>query len=397
MPPREGKDLMLAGIDGAPLLTRKTGIGVYTDRLLSGMIAADPNLDVRLYLPLPMRQALHRQEKEKMLAELRQKLPERVTCVPNSFPPKARRWLWRGTDLFPVDEILGGVDLYHATNLVMPPLKRAKGVLTVYDLTFMLFPEYHVKGMQAFASDMRKFVGRADRIIAISEHTKRDIVELLDVPAEKIRVTLLAADEKFRVLDKDAAQHEVLAKYGIDREYILYTGTLEPRKNVPALVRAFHMLKREAKIPHRLVLAGKKGWLYDRIFAEVRELGLEDEVIFTGYVPDDDLPYLYNGADLFAYPSIYEGFGIPPLEAMACGCPVVASNSSSLPEVVGDAGVMVDPHDEAALAEAMGKVLADSALAASLREKGLDRSRLFSWERCARETLEVYCALIEKG
>ena len=159
---------------------------------------------------------------------------------------------------------------------------------------------------------------------------------------------------------------------------------------MPALVRAFCQLKQETGIPHRLVLAGKKGWIFESIYTEVEQLGLQDEVIFTGYVPDEDLPYLYNGASLFAYPSFYEGFGLPPLEAMACGCPVVTSNTSSLPEVVGDAGLMVDPLRSDELAGAMARVLEDSDLAAAMRTKGLARAATFSWERCARETLSIY-------
>ena len=216
-------------------------------------------------------------------------------------------------------------------------------------------------------------------------------MEYLGIPEERIRVTLLAADEQYRVIHGVDAIKAVVGSYGIDREYILYTGTLEPRKNIVSLIRAFDAIKKESGIPHRLVIAGKKGWLFDDIFSAVEELGLVDEVIFTGYVPGEDLPYLYNGASLFAYPSKYEGFGLPPLEAMACGCPVVSSNSSSLPEVVGDAGLMVAPEQTNDLArEAMLKVLSDSSLRDSMRCRGLERAAMFSWKRCARETLDVY-------
>jgi len=262
--------------------------------------------------------------------------------------------------------------------------------MTIYDLTFMLLPGFHTRETQSFSKAIRRYVERSDCIIAISEQTKRDIVEHLGIPADRIRVTLLAADERYRVIDDRGVIEPVLTKYGIASEYILYAGTLEPRKNVPALVRAFHALKRERHIPHRLVLAGKKGWLYDEIFAEVSTLGLDADVIFTGYVPDEDLPLLYNGASLFVYPSLYEGFGLPPLEAMACGCPVITSDISSLPEVVGDAGVMINPRSCDDLAGAIARVLEDSNLAGIMRAKGLARAATFSWDRCARETVAIY-------
>ena len=305
-------------------------------------------------------------------------------------PPKIQRWIWGKFDIPAIETYLGDIDLFHATSFIMPPLKRAKGVLTIYDLTFKIFPEYHAKGMQAFTRDIQRYVDRSDCIIAISEHTKRDVMEYLGIPEERIRVTLLAADEQYRVIDEPEAIKAVVGTYGIDREYILYTGTLEPRKNIVSLVRAFDVLKKESGIPHRLVIAGKKGWLFDNIFSTVEDLGLLDEVIFTGYVPEEDLPYLYNGASLFAYPSKYEGFGLPPLEAMACGCPVVSSNTSSLPEVVGNAGLMVDPERTTDLAEAMLKALSDSSLRGSMRSRGIERAAMFSWKRCARETLDVY-------
>jgi len=386
---------MILGIDGKPLLMQKTGIGTYTDRLLSTFCSFVPNLRFRVYLPFSLGQL--GREARNFREALQRQYGERVTFIGSSFPPKLRRWIWQSSDFMPVEGIIGEVDLYHGTNLVMPPLSRAKGVLTLYDLTFLLLPEYHVRGMKSFACHTKRYAERADGLIAISEQTRQDAIEHLGIPPERIRVTLLAADERYRVLEDRQAVAAVSARYGIDREFILYTGTLEPRKNVPALVRAFHRLKRETKLPHKLVLAGKKGWLYEDIFAEVRTLGVEHDVIFTGYVPDEDLPVLYNGASLFAYPSFYEGFGLPPLEAMACGCPVVTSNTSSLPEVVGDAGIMVDPRQPDALADAMARVLGDSELATDMRIRGLARAATFSWERCSRETLSLYQDLTGKS
>ena len=244
---------------------------------------------------------------------------------------------------------------------------------------------------------MKRYISRADTVISISEHTKRDIISTFGIPEGKIRVILLAADERFRLIDDTVATGCVLNRYGITGEYILYTGPMELRKNVPTLVNAFAILKKEKKIPHFLVLAGNKGGgQYDEVMGIIQKEGLVKSVIFTGFVADDDLPYLYNGASLFAFPSFYEGFGLPPLEAMACGCPVVTSNTSSLPEVVGDAGLMIDPTRPEELAEAMGRVLEDRTLHAELRERGLARAAEFSWRRCAAETMDVYRELTGK-
>jgi glycosyltransferase involved in cell wall biosynthesis len=383
---------MIIGIDGRSLIAAKTGIGVYTDRLLRGL-AEKNGLSIKMYLPMPFLNPRKRTSAVERIAAGHPGAKVRVHAFP---VPEMQNWIWGRFDLPAIETYLGKIDLFHATSFVMPPLKRAKGVMTVYDLTFMLFPEYHSRGTQTVTRDIQRYIDRSDCIIAISEHTKRDIVERLKVPEHRILVTLLAADERYRVINDRACVKTVMTRYGIDREYILYTGTLEPRKNIPALIRSFHVLKQEMKIPHLLVLAGRKGWLYESIFEEVGNLGMASEVVFTGYVPDDDLPFLYNGADLFVYPSLYEGFGLPPLEAMACGCPTVTSDSSSLPEVVGDAGLMVNPNSSADLVEAMARVLMEPGLAEALRNKGLARAARFSWDRCVQETLDIYSRVTGK-
>jgi glycosyltransferase involved in cell wall biosynthesis len=190
----------------------------------------------------------------------------------------------------------------------------------------------------------------------------------------------------------------VRQKYDLPERFILYVGTIEPRKNLTALLEAYAALMerlsvcdlRPALSDVRLVIVGKKGWLYEGFFRRLHELGLEDRVLFTGYVPDEDLPAIYSAADLFVFPSLYEGFGLPVLEAMACGTPVIASNASSLPEVAGEAGIMIAPHDVRGLAEAMERLLMDKQLRAELRARGLERAKQFTWERAAAMTLEVY-------
>jgi len=232
----------------------------------------------------------------------------------------------------------------------------------------------------------------ADQIIAISNSTKQDLIRYFQVPEEKITVTHLAADECFQPLPFDKVQ-VFREKYGLDFPFILYVGTLEPRKNLPTLIKAFYYLKKK-NIHHKLVIAGGKGWKYDPIFQTISDLNLIKDIHFTGYVPKEDLPLLYNAADAFVYPSLYEGFGLPPLEAMACGCPVITSNTSSLPEVVGDAGIMINPCDYDKLAEAIDNIISDTDLKIQFSKMGQVRAAQFSWNKCAEETLKIYNDLI---
>jgi len=237
---------------------------------------------------------------------------------------------------------------------------------------------------------MPRFLQAADTVIAVSECTKRDAVRLYGLDEAKIRVICEGVNSRFRPASPEAMA-VAWARYGLPERYILCVGTIEPRKNLNTLMEAFATLKvRPATCDLRLVIVGKKGWLYKGFFRRLRELGLEGEVVFPGFVPDEDLPALYSAAELFVFPSLYEGFGLPPLEAMACGTPVIASNTSSVPEVVGEAGILVEPRDVRVLAGAMERVLMDEGKQREMRDKGLQQAARFSWERAARETLQVY-------
>jgi glycosyltransferase involved in cell wall biosynthesis len=229
-----------------------------------------------------------------------------------------------------------------------------------------------------------------DMIITVSKSTKKDVIKCLKFPEEKIKVIYNGVDERFKPLKN---YNDVLHKYNINPPYILYIGTLEPRKNIPALIKAFYKLKKRG-IRHKLVIVGKKGWKYKQIFRVVEDLNLRRDVVFTGYVSYNDLPKFYSAADLFVYPSLYEGFGLPPLEAMACGCPVITSNVSSLPEVVGDAGFIVDPSDIGGLSRTIKELLANDSLRENVIRKGLKRIKEFSWEKTAKESLKVYKEVI---
>jgi glycosyltransferase involved in cell wall biosynthesis len=289
-----------------------------------------------------------------------------------------------------------GVDLLHALAFVTPLLSPCPSVVTIYDLSFLLYPESFKRSKRFYLSLFTRLSAkRARHIIAISESTKRDVVRLLGVSSEKVEVVYCGIEEAFRPLPQDQVA-AFRSKRGLPERFVLFVGTIEPRKNVTSLIEAFADL-RFAICDLRLVIGGAKGWFYEDVFARMEELGLEGEVMFPGYIPAGELPLWYNAAELFVYPSLYEGFGLPPLEAMACGTPVVASNTSALPEVVGEAGLTVDPSDVEGLAEAMRRVLGDEALRQEMRERGLRRAQGFSWTKTAQETVQVYRRTMECG
>jgi glycosyltransferase involved in cell wall biosynthesis len=232
-------------------------------------------------------------------------------------------------------------------------------------------------------------INKARKIITSSENSKNDIIELLKVKAEKIEVVPLAADGIYKLADNKEELKEILEKYRLPEKYILNVGTIEPRKNILNLIKGYGRLYHEKKIAAKLVIVGKKGWLYDTIFTAATDLKIADQVVFAGYVPDEIMPFLYSGADCLVYPSFYEGFGLPVIEAMACGCPVITSNTSSLPEVAGDAAILVDPHSDTEIADAIYKILNDDNLRNNLIEKGLKRSKKFSWQITAERILSL--------
>jgi glycosyltransferase involved in cell wall biosynthesis len=292
-----------------------------------------------------------------------------------------------------LDATLADLDVLHLSDVTQFAPARASLVSTVYDLTPILFPDWHTPQNRAlFERKMRYVRERRQTVIAISEQTRRDLIKTLGIPEEQIHVVYGSADPRFRPLRDRDQIGRAMHKYGIPGAgYILYVGTLEPRKNLVRLVKAYaSALDNYGEAMPSLVLAGSKGWFYEEIFHSVERLGLGQRVILTGFVDDEDVPALYNGALLFVYPSLYEGFGIPVLEAMACGVPVITSNTSSLPEIVGEAGVLVDPMDADALAAALVALVGDPERRAALRTAGLARAALFSWERAARETMVVY-------
>jgi glycosyltransferase involved in cell wall biosynthesis len=286
---------------------------------------------------------------------------------------------------FGMDRLFGDADLFHATEHLLPRLKKTRSVFTLHDLIFQFDPDSHKPLNIAFLKTMMpRFLRAADAIIAVSECSQRDAVNLYGIPAGKIHVIYEGVDPKFAPVTDPDRLSQVRGKHHLPGRFILHVGTIEPRKNLPLLFEV------AAQTREHVVVAGKLGWLTDPILAKVKELGVEDRVTFTGFVADDDLPALISSATVLAMPSKYEGFGLPILEAMACGTPVVASNSASLPEVGGEAALYAWHDDVRSWIRLLTLALDDAELRSWLREKGFKQAAKFRWETMARETLKVY-------
>lgn len=284
------------------------------------------------------------------------------------------------------------VDVLHV-QFTAPPFSPCPVVVSIHDLSFEHLPQtFKWRSRKQLRITVRRSAREASQVIALSEFARNDIIKTYQVSPGKISAIPLAAAAHFKPIRNEEELQRVRQTYGIEGEYILSVGAIQPRKNLARLVAAYARLRRakpEVKLP-KLVLAGKCGWLYDETLRAIKELEFRDSVILTGYVPENDLPALYSGSLCFVYPSYFEGFGLPPLEAMQCGVPVIVGDQTSLPEVVGDAGILVDPFDVDALAAAIDKVISDSNLRAELSVQGLARAKLFAWQETARQTLAVY-------
>lgn len=303
----------------------------------------------------------------------------------------SQRWwtrIWHRLHLpFNVEWLIGQVDLFHGPDFVLPPLHpRTRAVVTVHDLSFLHLPHCFEPALLDYLnSAVPRATARADWVLADSESTRRDAIELLGVPEQQTSVLYPGVEPRFQPIQESAALNRVRAQYGLPQSFILSVGTVQPRKNYVRLVEACTQLDVEDV---HLVIVGGKGWLYQELFDRIKELDLQERVHMTGYVDDADLPALYNLAQVVAQPSLYEGFGIPIVEAMACGIPVVAANNSSLPEAAGDAGLLVDAQDSEALADALSRALIDSQLRRTMIERGLAQAGRFTWQKAA-ETLHA--------
>jgi glycosyltransferase involved in cell wall biosynthesis len=366
---------MRVALDAIPLVAAKTGIGHYTDALAEALAR------------------IHTDHQFTLLSPFDFAFPVTPATPPNLnkvyFPVRSifRRWWLVGASALMQ---ISPYDVFHGTNYCIPVFAPCPTVVTVHDLSLFRRSQTHEDdNVRRGKRRIPIMIRRATRIIAPSEWTRREILEHFRIDPERVRMIPEAARKEMRPLTNEESA-AVRLKHGLDSPYLLFVGTIEPRKNLLVLLRAYDELLRTT--PHRpkLILCGGGGWKNDEVYRLVEELKLGDMVRFLGYVVDEDLPALYSAAECFIYPSLYEGFGLPPLEAMACGTPVITSNASSLPEVVGESGLLHDPEDHRGLTARIAEVLGERGAAEHLRERGLERARLFSWERAARETQALY-------
>jgi glycosyltransferase involved in cell wall biosynthesis len=355
---------------------RSAGIHGYIAELLAGLPSADGDLRYTAFA-------------SQSAAARIGGMSVRSTRLPTERP--WARIVWEQM-LQPMAAMRERLDLLHGLAFVSPLVQPCPTVVTVHDLSFALFPEFF-RG--ANAAYLRLFTRlacrRAAGVIAVSDNTRADVIRLYGVPGERVRVVPHGVNTRVFHPRPPNEIAEFRRAHGLPDHFILFVGTLEPRKNLIKLIEAFSNLQSiRCASDLRLILVGGQGWYYDQIFATIERLNLHSRVIWAGYASADDLPLWYNSADVFAFPSRYEGFGMPLLEAMACGTPVVTSNASSLPEVAGEAALTVSPDDTSALTDALQRALADAALRRELRARGLARARQFTWEETARQTAAVY-------
>ena len=392
---------MHIGIDYTAAAWQGAGIGRYTRELVRALVEQGGEYRYTLFYA-----AGGLNPDSAYVAELRRMCDARdfVRAVPIPFSPRRLTQLWHRLRLrIPIELFTGPLDVLHIPDFVPPPA-RAPTIVTIHDLSYMIHPECAEPRLARYLNvAVPRGLRRAVAVLATSEATRRDIVGLLEVDPARVQVVYHGVRPRFRPLTPEQTE-PVRRKLGLPERFILFVGTLEPRKNLVRLIEAFSGLQEirdwrlEIDNPNlqspisnlQLVLAGRRGWLYDDIFATIARLGLGDRVRVLDFVDDNDLPALYNLAWVFAYPSIYEGFGLPALEAIACGTPVVTADNSSLPEVVDAAAVLVAADDVASIASGIARAATDAALRERLRAAGPERAGSFTWERAARQVLECY-------
>jgi glycosyltransferase involved in cell wall biosynthesis len=369
---------MTVCIDISPAVHQSAGIGRYAQQLAAALVGQHTDVEYSVFYS------------NCGAAKPRPPL-DRLPAYP--IPLEDRPWRMRvaASHLWnrPLDGMFPGVRLFHATDHLLPKFRRLPAVFTLHDLAFRLHPAaFPLRHRTYMSLMMPRFLRAAAVVIAVSESTRRDAERLYRVPPGRIRVIHPGVGGSFRPASAEAVR-ALRDRMQLPDRFLLYLGTLEPRKNLLRLLEAFrHVKTKDADL--KLVLAGRRGWLNRDLDRVLASKGLEGEVLVPGFVPDEDLPALYGAAAAFVYPSLYEGWGSPVLEALACGAPVVTSRVSSLPEVAGDCAVYVDPRDTRSIAEGLLRILTDPALRASLRANGPVRARNFSWERAARETQVAY-------
>lgn len=379
---------MVIGIDYTAAARQRAGIGRYTRELVAALLRLSPQNRYTIFA------AIGGLERRDWRAEI-ENLHSPVSNLRFRTLPLSDDWLariWHRLRLpIPVELVTGPLDVFYSPDFVLPPTRPGtRTLLTVHDLSFRRYPEAFVPALRRYLERVvPRSVERADRVLADSAHTKSDLISFFDVPPERVEVLYSGVASRFCPSREPGERDWLQERYGVgEKPYVLSVGTLQPRKNYVRLIQAFADLRTEA----RLLIGGGRGWLYDEIETAA---GRHERVRLLGFVEEEALPVLYRNADLFVFPSLYEGFGLPVLEAMACGVPVVCSDASSLPEVAGDAALLVDPLDAEALTEAMARALEDEDLREDMIARGLAQARQFTWERSARQLLGTLDSLGE--
>jgi glycosyltransferase involved in cell wall biosynthesis len=365
---------MRIAFDGTTLRPARTGVGYYTEHLLHHLVRENAGDEIVVVSNRPV--------------DTTSPLPDGVRVVSSS--SRIPRLVWMQTIAPRLLRRLR-VDVAHFTNGMLPLAVPVPTVVTIHDMSLTMFPKYHPPRRVLLNRPLVDIAARrADAIITVSESAKRDIVRLYGSQVERIHVVHEAAAPSFRPVHDEAILDRVRQRYRLADRFILYVGTIEPRKNLPKLIEGFAQRRKSGQLPHQLVCAGPYGWLSRDIEDLIDRLRIEDVVRFTGYVPFEDLAPLYTLAEMFVFPSLYEGFGLPVIEAMACGTPVITGHVGALAEVGGGAVAQVAHLDAASLGGAMVRLADDRQLRERLSALGRERAQMFSWERAARETLKVY-------
>ena len=368
---------MRIGIDATALPPDPVGAGNYIIQLIRALTALDSADEWVIFAQNHGRDLIYLSEDSRLTWHL----------TPDHSP--AQRLIWEQT-VFPALVKQTGIDLLHSLHYTRPLSLPCASVVTFHDMTFFLYPELHTRSKRLFFPWMMRFSARyADAIIADSENTRRDAIRILKIPEGKISAIPLGINPDFHPLNDTPTLKTCQEKYGLPETYILNVGLVEPRKNLPLLLEAYHRLLQYCA-PPPLVIVGRLGWGVEQVFQQIERLSLQDRVVFTGYVPAQDLPVVYNLAQIFVYPSKYEGFGFPPLEAMACGVPTITSNISAMRDQVGEAALLVEPENPTALAQAMLSLINDLGLRQRLSSAGPGQATQFSWVKTALETREIY-------
>ncbi|MDJ0582434.1 glycosyltransferase family 1 protein [Crocosphaera sp.] len=380
------------GIDATPVRGKLTGIGVYTLNLINALsqLQETENFSLDIYFHPSVKNWLKR---NLSTPELLSQYPQ-VSClpIPVSLADKLAKYSPFILPYF--EKNLDKPNIIQGTDHYIFPYQKAKKIMTIHDLTFIKFPEYSTNIVKGYIDRIKRCLSWTDAIITFSENTKKDITELLNIDPNIIYVTPQASRYssnylKSKLLDNNS---HLINDY-LEQPYFLFVSTLEPRKNILTLIKAFEYLKNNHKIPHKLILIGKKGWNYKKILEKIETSQFKEYIKHLDYISDELVAIFYSQAEAFIYPSFYEGFGLPVLEAMTLGSPVITSNTSSLPEVAGNAALYIDPNNYYELAEIMLKVVDNSTLRKEMIDKGQKQANKFSWERTATITLEVYKSL----